>query len=115
MPPVQHGARPEIRHRIPWSFQPRFIQMRRCVSFSLLLYRSFVSSVASSAQLLAAKYCPIVYGHHQLNATNPGEAKKLWVDTLGGTLVKFGTNNVEVIKIPNALIFMRSQKPTGGT
>jgi predicted enzyme related to lactoylglutathione lyase len=37
------------------------------------------------------------------------------VDTLGGTLGMIGTNNVEVIKIPNALIFMRNQKPTGPT
>jgi len=89
--------------------------MRRCVSFSLFLLFAFVSAVPASAQLLAAKDGPIVYGHHHLNATSPDEAKKFWVDTLGGTLVKFGTNNVEVIKIPNALIFMRSQKPTGGT
>ena len=89
--------------------------MRRCVSFSLFLLLALVWTAPASAQLLAAKDGPIVYGHHHLNASNPEEAKKFWVDTLGGTLVKFGTNNVEVIKIPNALIFMRSQKPTGGT
>jgi predicted enzyme related to lactoylglutathione lyase len=76
---------------------------------------AFVWTAPASAQLLAAKDGPVVYGHHHLNATSPEEAKKFWVDTLGGTLVKFGTNNVEVIKIPNALIFMRTQKPTGPT
>jgi predicted enzyme related to lactoylglutathione lyase len=89
--------------------------MRRCVSLSLFLLLAFVWIAPASAQLLAAKDGPIVYGHHHLNATNPDEAKKFWVDTLGGTLVKFGTNNIDVIKIPNALIFMRAQKPTGPT
>src|SRR5262245_21410676 len=113
MPAAQDAARPEIRHRIPHVALPaEVIQMSRCVSFSLFLLLALVWTAPASAQILAAKDGPIVYGHHHLNASNPEEAKKFWVDTLGGTLVKFGTNNVEVIKIPNALIFMRSQKPT---
>ena len=69
----------------------------------------------ASAQLTAAKNGPIVYGHHHLNVTNVDEAKKFWVDALGGVLTKFGTNNIEIVKFPNALMFMRAQKPTGGT
>src|SRR3970282_991931 len=33
----------------------------------------------------------------------------------GGVAVKIGTNNVEIVKFPNALLFMRAQKPSGGT
>jgi len=69
----------------------------------------------ASAQLLAAKEGPIVYGHHHLNVTNMDDAKKFWVDALGGVLVKVGPENREVIKFPNALMLLRSQKPTGGS
>src|SRR5207249_6488180 len=59
---------------------------------------------------------PVVYGHHHLNTTNMDAQKKFFVDTLGGTLIKIGTNNAEVIKFPNVLIFFRpTQAPTGGT
>ncbi len=58
----------------------------------------------------------MVYGHHHLNTTNMDAQKKFFVDTLGGTLIKIGTNNAEVIKFPNVLIFFRpTQAPTGGT
>jgi predicted enzyme related to lactoylglutathione lyase len=67
------------------------------------------------AQLLAAKEGPIVYGHHHLNVTSLDEHKKFWVDALGGVATRIGTNNVEIVKFPNALLFMRAQKPTGGT
>jgi catechol 2,3-dioxygenase-like lactoylglutathione lyase family enzyme len=70
---------------------------------------------SASAQLLAAKDGPIVYGHHHLNVTSVDEAKKFWVDGLGGVVVRVGTNNLEIIRFPNALMFMRAQKPTAGT
>jgi catechol 2,3-dioxygenase-like lactoylglutathione lyase family enzyme len=74
-----------------------------------------VASTAS-AQLVAAKDGPIVYGHHHLNTTNVDAQKKFFVDTLGGTLIKVGTNNAEVVTFPNVLIFFRpNQAPTGGT
>jgi catechol 2,3-dioxygenase-like lactoylglutathione lyase family enzyme len=65
---------------------------------------------------VAAKDGPIVYGHHHLNTTNVEAQKKFFVDTLGGTVIKIGTNNLEVVKFPNVLIFFRAnQAPTGGT
>ena len=71
---------------------------------------------AASAQLIAAKDGPIVYGHHHLNTTNVDAQKKFFVDALGGTLIKVGTNGAEVVKFPNVLIFFRpNQAPTGGT
>ena len=82
--------------------------------FSALLVVS--SASPASAQLTAAKDGPIVYGHHHLNTTNMDAQKKFFVDTLGGTLIKVGTNNVEVVTFPNVLIFFRPmQAPTGGT
>src|SRR5438034_2480679 len=70
----------------------------------------------ASAQLLSAKDGPIVYGHHHLNTTNVDAQKKFFVDTLGGTVVKIGANQQEIVKFPNVLIFFRTtQAPTGGT
>src|SRR5688572_29281273 len=82
---------------------------------ALALFATGPTSTAS-AQLLAAKDGPIVNGHHHLNAGNIDEHKKFWADTLGGTVTKVGTNNLEIIKFPNALMFFRAgQKPTGGS
>src|SRR5207248_11490811 len=75
-----------------------------------------VGASTASAQLLAAKDGPIVYGHHHLNTTNMDAQKKFFVETLGGTVVKVGTNQQEIIEFPNVLIFFRPmQAPTGGT
>jgi catechol 2,3-dioxygenase-like lactoylglutathione lyase family enzyme len=74
-----------------------------------------VPAVNASAQLVAAKDGPIVYGHHHVNATNPAEHKKFWADTLGGTVIKVGTDGREIIRMPNVLIFMREQAAKGGT
>jgi catechol-2,3-dioxygenase len=61
----------------------------------LLASALLVLTVASnaSAQLAAAKDGPIVYGHHHLNTANMEAQKKFFVDTLGGKLIKIGTNN----------------------
>jgi catechol 2,3-dioxygenase-like lactoylglutathione lyase family enzyme len=69
-----------------------------------------------SAQLLAAKEGPVVYGHHHINTTNADAQKKFFVDTLGGTLIKVGTNNTEIVKFPNVFVFFRVvQSPPGGS
>ena len=73
------------------------------------------SASSTSAQLLAAKEGPIVYGHHHLNTTNIDAQKKFFVETLGGKAIKIGTNNTEVVEFPNVLIFFRQQAPTAGT
>jgi predicted enzyme related to lactoylglutathione lyase len=76
---------------------------------------TLVLATPVSAQLVAAKDGPIVYGHHHVNATSVDEHKKFWVTALGGTLIRIGTDNREIVKFHNALLFMRAQKPTGGT
>ena len=70
---------------------------------------------AASAQLLAAKDGPIVYGHHHLAASDIPAQLKFFADTLGGTKITFGPQKIDVVKFPNVFIFFRNQKPTGGT
>src|SRR5262245_22732098 len=81
----------------------------------LCLVALFLIPSASSAQLLAAKDGPIVYGHHHVNATDPAAHKKFWADALGGTVAIVGTDKREVIKIPNVWIFMRTQAAKGSS
>jgi len=89
--------------------------MNRMLAFAALTLLVLAPTSHASAQLLAAKDGPIVYGHHHVNVTSVEEHKKFWVDALGGVATKIGTNNVEIVKFPNALLFMRAQKPTAGT
>lgn len=91
--------------------------MKRCVAV-FLLASTFVLVRAGdvAAQLTAAKDGPIVYGHHHLNVTDIDAQKKFFVDTLGGVPIKIGTNNLEIVKFPNVLIFFRQAKTApGGT
>jgi catechol 2,3-dioxygenase-like lactoylglutathione lyase family enzyme len=85
--------------------------MRASLCFVLFV----LASVPASAQLLAAKDGPVVYGHHHLNVTSIDEHKKFWVNLLGGTSVKVGTSPNEIVMLPNVLVFLRQQAPTGGT
>jgi len=87
---------------------------RRFVVIALVLF-TLVAASNASAQLIAAKDGPIVYGHHHVAASDIEAHKKFWADALGGTAMKFGGNNADIVKFPNVLIFFRNQKPTGGT
>jgi catechol 2,3-dioxygenase-like lactoylglutathione lyase family enzyme len=73
------------------------------------------SASSASAQLTAAKDGPIVYGHHHIAASDIPAHLKFFADTLGGTRIKFGPQQVDVVKFPNVFIFFRNQKPTGGS
>jgi catechol 2,3-dioxygenase-like lactoylglutathione lyase family enzyme len=82
------------------------------VAFALLV----APASTVSAQLLVAKDGPIVYGHHHLNATSVEASTKFFADTIGGVAIKVGTDNRDVIKFPNVLLFMRpNMPPSGGT
>jgi predicted enzyme related to lactoylglutathione lyase len=89
--------------------------MNRFFSVVVLMLLVMAPASIASAQLLAAKDGPIVYGHHHLNVTNLDEAKKFWVDAIGGVLIKVGPENREIVKFPNALMLLRAQKPTAGS
>ena len=81
----------------------------------MLAATSLLAPSRASAQLLAGDDSPIVYGHHHLNVSDIAAHKKFWADSLGGTVVRIGTDNQEVIRIPNVWIFLRSQTPTAGS
>jgi catechol 2,3-dioxygenase-like lactoylglutathione lyase family enzyme len=89
---------------------------RRLLVFALLVLSLITVARPAPAQILVAKDGPVVYGHHHLNTTNMAAQKKFFVDSLGGTVVKFGANQQEIVKFPNVLIFFRPmQAPTGGS
>ena len=87
----------------------RNLERRSAATLALALALSLLA-VPASAQLLAAKDGPIVYGHHHVNASNIEDHKKFW-STIGGTVAVVGTNKLEVIRFPNAWLFMRTQAP----
>ncbi len=88
--------------------------MKRTFVLTAIVVFVLAGASGASAQLIAAKEGPIVYGHHHVAASDIEAHKKFWADTLGGTAMKFG-NNADIVKFPNVLIFFRNQKPTGGT
>jgi catechol 2,3-dioxygenase-like lactoylglutathione lyase family enzyme len=63
----------------------------------------------SRAQLIAAKDGPIVYGHNHVYVASIPEAKKFWVDALGGAVVSLGSR--EMIRYENMMIFFTEDKP----
>jgi catechol 2,3-dioxygenase-like lactoylglutathione lyase family enzyme len=85
--------------------------MMRIVPF-VIIACLLVSPSRALAQLADG---PVVYGHHHLNVSNVDAHKKFWADTLGGTVTRVGTDNREVIRIPNVWIFLRMQAPTAGS
>jgi catechol 2,3-dioxygenase-like lactoylglutathione lyase family enzyme len=90
--------------------------MTRLLHLSVITVFALTAAPRASAQLLVAKDGPVVYGHHHLNTTNIAAQKKFFVDTLGGTVIKIGSNQQEIVEFPNVLIFFRTnQAPSGGT
>src|SRR5215831_5533685 len=65
------------------------------------------------AQLVSHADAPIRIGHYHLNVTSIEAHKKFWVETLGGRALKFG--DIDVVKFPDAFIFLHVQKPAGPT
>jgi catechol 2,3-dioxygenase-like lactoylglutathione lyase family enzyme len=82
-----------------------------------LLSMLFVLGLCSPAmaQLVAARDAPVAYGHHHINASDVEAHKRFWIDGLGGTSVKVGTSNAEIVRFPNVLVFLANRRPTGGT
>ena len=85
------------------------------LTIALAAFSALTITAPAAAQLVAAKDGPVVYGHHHVSVSNVDEAKKFFADTLGGTAIKVGTNNIEIVRFPNVLIFFRAQAPTGGS
>ena len=85
---------------------------------ALVVLLVLAATAPAGAQLALAKDNPVVYGHLHLNAT-PATIplqKKFWADSLGGTLMTIGTQNLEIVRFPNILVFWRAnQAPTAGS
>ena len=65
----------------------------------------------ASAQLAVPNDNGITYGHVHLNVSDVEVHKKLWVDYFGGVVVEKGP--LTVIRLPNFLIALTEQEPTG--
>jgi catechol 2,3-dioxygenase-like lactoylglutathione lyase family enzyme len=86
----------------------------RSTSVFLMSVVVLAGAVASaSAQLVAAKDGPVVYGHHHLTVTSVEAHKKFWIDGLGGASAKLGAN--DAVKFTNVIVLLRQGTPTGGT
>jgi catechol 2,3-dioxygenase-like lactoylglutathione lyase family enzyme len=84
---------------------------RLCSAIAVTLLM-LTAGTPASAQILN-KTAPIVVGHYHLNVTSVDEHKKFWVDTLGGTAIKY--NGIDVIRFPGVFLFLQERKPTGPT
>jgi catechol 2,3-dioxygenase-like lactoylglutathione lyase family enzyme len=71
------------------------------------------ASLAYPAAQILNKEAPIRVGHYHLNVSSVAEHKRFWVDTLGGKPGKFG--NEETVAFGDVLLFLKEQKPTGGS
>ncbi|HUK36263.1 MAG TPA: VOC family protein [Vicinamibacterales bacterium] len=83
--------------------------MKRTIQALLIL----LCASPAVAQLVSHPDAPVRVGHYHLNVTSLDAHRKFWVDTLGGTPMKFGT--LDVVKFRDAFIFLHVQKPTGPT
>jgi len=88
--------------------------MNKLSAALVLPFALFVAAPDAVAQLLN-KDAPVVVGHYHLNVTSIEEHKRFWVDTLGGTAMTFGADEIDVIKFPDVFIFLREAPPTGPT
>ncbi|MBI2149759.1 MAG: VOC family protein, partial [Acidobacteria bacterium] len=85
----------------------------RQISKAIVLTLLVLAPAARMPGQLLNKTAPVVVGHYHLNVTSIEEHKKFWVDTLGGTAIKFGPERIDVIKFPDVFLFLRVQRPAG--
>lgn len=71
------------------------------------------AAAPATAQLVAAKDGPVVYGHHHLTVSDVAAHRRFWIDGLGGTAAKLGTT--DAVKFHNVIVLLRQGTPTGGT
>jgi catechol 2,3-dioxygenase-like lactoylglutathione lyase family enzyme len=87
--------------------------MKTTIAATVLLTTVLCSSSSAFAQFVSHADAGIRIGHYHLNVTSIEAHRKFWVDTLGGTALKFGS--IDIVKFPDALIFLHVQKPAGPT
>lgn len=83
----------------------------------LLLTSTLVLALAAAppaeAQLATPNANGITFGHVNLNVTDIEAHKKIWVEWFGGEVVQTGL--LTAIRLPNFLIVLTEQEPTGPT
>jgi catechol 2,3-dioxygenase-like lactoylglutathione lyase family enzyme len=85
----------------------------KALAGALVVALTIPDVAAANRQLPLLKDNNLVYAHHHLNVANIAEAKKFWVDTLGGTAVSAGP--LQMVKFPNVIIVFTQRPPTGGS
>jgi hypothetical protein len=80
---------------------------------TLALIAFLFTAFPAFAQLVSHADAEVRVGHYHLNVTSIDAHRKFWVDTLGGSAMKWG--GIDVVKFPDTLIFLRVQKPNGPT
>jgi catechol 2,3-dioxygenase-like lactoylglutathione lyase family enzyme len=106
-------ARSTSRSTINVFYLKTEVSMKRIFSPAVFAFFVLAGSADAVAQLLSNKEAPVRISHYHLNVTSVEAQKRFWVDALGGTAVKFGRDNLDMIKLPDVLIFLHVQKPTG--
>jgi catechol 2,3-dioxygenase-like lactoylglutathione lyase family enzyme len=86
--------------------------MRSRFALATLTLFALAPGSTAWAQLIAEG--PIVNGHHHLTVANVDASTKFWVDALGGVPDTFG-GKTPIVKFPNALVFLGTGKPEGGS
>lgn len=79
----------------------------------IVLTAMLATTAPALAQLPLLKDNTLVYAHHHLNVPDIAEAKRFWVDTLGGTATTAGP--LQMVKFPNVIIVFTQRAPTGGS
>jgi len=88
--------------------------MRRAIWTMVTVVAAVAATVpvTVSGQLLN-KQAPVIVGHYHLNISSLEAHKKFWVDTLGGTMMKIGKE--DVVRFPDVFLVLHVQKPAGPT
>ena len=87
--------------------------MRLLLTSTLVLVLAAAVAPPAEAQLATPNENGITYGHVHLNVTDIEAHKKIWVEWFDGKVVREGP--LTTIKLPNFLIAMTEQEPTGPT
>ena len=85
----------------------------RLLLTSTLVLALAVAAAPAGAQLATPNADGITFGHVHLNVTDIEAQKKIWVEWFDGKVVREGP--LTTIKLPNFLITMSENEPTGPT
>ena len=74
--------------------------------------KSFLAAFFASVTMAGAAETPVSMGHHHVNTADVEATKRFWM-LLGATPVPFG--DYHLMRLPDLLVFIREQPPTGGS